>query len=90
MELVDVPYPRVVITSGLCCLDDVQLFHLGRCINRVIARVLCSHAQWLKEPAQGAIIAEHIVYTCLYYRYDTGLDYCEIINDAIENGPKWN
>ena len=51
INLSEIPYPEVSFSTRFCALDDVQLFHLGRYINKMVARILCSHAQWLKEPA---------------------------------------
>ena len=81
-DLSQVPYPMVALSSRISALDDVQLFHLGRFITKMVARLLCSHARWLKEPAQGVRIAEKVDYTLLHYRYDATMDFCEHMLDV--------
>ena len=88
-DLSEIPYSAVALSSRFCALDDVQLFYLGRFITKMVARLLCSHARWLKEPAQGTKIAEKVEYTLLHYRYDATLDFCENMWDVVFFGPDW-
>ena len=89
MDLSEIPYLAVALSSRFCALDDVQLFHLGRFISKMVARLHSSHARWLKEPAQGTKMAEKVDYTLLHYRYDATVDFCENMWDVVHFGPMW-